>query len=153
MHVVQQGTAPVPDTEMVWYEGTEELKAGYAICVDLAEDLTPAAGEFAELQRGRVYRKPVTANLGAATRIVVETPQKQSDTYAGWVKVINPRGANEYTAFVNGTVGLKDVLVPVNGQFYLSAQASPTAAQLIGAGGVAMQTHSGAATNQRVLGL
>lgn len=132
MHTVQRDGQQSLDTIQVWYDGTVELKAGYAVCYDVAAALTEGSDGFNEKIRGRVVVKPASANLEYFAGIVVVPPQKRVDpdgTYKGWCTISPMRRGTWVKALVLKTVtntALNDVLAPIDGQWYLGEDANDT---------------------------
>ena len=132
MHIAQLSAGPVVETHEVYYSGTDEVKPGYVLCADLSEDLVPQAGEFDEMQRGRVFKKPATANLAGPKRIVVKAPSNiDTSDKSGWCVVVDPAQSSMFTASVDGTtdVAVGDYLIPVDGEWHLAKSASAVTAQ------------------------
>ena len=159
MHTVQRDLAKSHDTELVYYDGTEELLPGYAVCYDPTASLTEGSDGFNEKVRGRVVAKPVTANLKYFAGIVITPPQKRVDpagTYKGICTIAKLRAGTWVKALVksNATVGTTYLRVTNAGGFALidEATAGTRTVDTLAIVGETADTSSTAA-NKPVMGL
>ncbi len=107
MYITQRDGQQPLDTEQVWYDGTDELLAGYAVCYDPTVAIADGADGWNEKVRGRVIAKPVTANLKFFAGIVIDPPRKNGDasgTYKGWCTIAKLRNGTWMKAKVNASV-------------------------------------------------
>lgn len=125
--LVQHHAKSVVETKIVFYKDGgvgEELKAGYALCYDHTEDLTPQGAEFDELIRGSVCVRPATANLeyfaGIVTKILSRTEPHSLTDFSGFVEVAVPRRDTFIKAFCNLNATLGQALVATNNSFALT---------------------------------
>ena len=103
MHIVQQSLAPVQNSKLALYKDTGSdgaPVAGYNVCYELSEAVTPGANEFAEDVLGRVVAKPKTANL-AAYAGVVKNVIHQISTTTWLVEIITPTRGEHVDAYTN----------------------------------------------------
>ena len=137
MHTIQRNAGTVPSTKIVYYKDNgvgEALKPGYALCYDIAEDLTPQGEEFGEMVRGIVVIKPATANLEFFAGIVKKVHQRLdngigSTDYSGFVEVYEPKYGTFVDAFCGANIVVTEPLVPVDGQWWLVPAATTDIAQ------------------------
>jgi hypothetical protein len=150
MHTVQRDGERNIDTEIVYYDGTEELKPGYAVCYDPAAPKVEAAGEFAENILGRRVAKPATANLHYFAGIVVEAPQKRmgvANSFKGFCRIAPLRRGQFVNAAVVGNVSTTSpptTLRPTDGQWHLVPGAVDTVANYRLVVGITAETNASA---------
>jgi len=107
------------DTKFVYYNGTDELFPGYAVCYDIAATV---GATDAKLARGVLVTKPVTANLMLFAGIV-----QDNKTGPCWIRVKTPKRGEMIQAFckANATVGTT-ALAPANDSYALAAHSDAT---------------------------
>jgi hypothetical protein len=148
MHIVQRDGERTLDTEIVYYDGSEPLLPGYAVCYDMAAPLVEAAGEFAENIRGRRVMKPATANLEHFAGIVITPPQKRmgiASNNKGFCVIARLRRGDFIKARVVGnlTAGVT-YLSPADGVWNLAVGSIGTIAAARLVVGIAAETNASA---------
>ena len=136
MHITQRDGQQSLNTELVWYDGTEELLPGYSVCYDMTASLTEGSDGWNEKVRGRVVAKPATANLRWYAGVVIDPPRKNGDatgTFKGWCTIAKLRNGTFLKALVNADTTLPTdasayYLRVANANFALVAEATSTTA-------------------------
>jgi len=117
--LAQQNGMEKSPTKYVYYNGTDTLLPGYALCYDIAATV---GATDPKLARGTLVTKPVTANLMLFAGIVAAKV-----TGPAWVRVKTPKRGEFISVFckANATVGVT-ALAPANDSYSLAAHSDAT---------------------------
>ena len=122
MSLAQYNAATEVEVRSVYYIGSDELKAGYALCFD--QDASPTDPD-PRLRLGVAVEKPKTANLNAFAGVV--SPDSDGAQGPGFVSIIVPRKGTVVKASVKeNAVAFTTVLGPVDASYSLAAKADAT---------------------------
>ena len=89
----QYNGGDLPSTKRVYYNGTDTLLEGQALCYDTDDTAAPVTGGTLGRNRGAIVTKPATAVLGGFAGIVL-TPI----TGPGWIDILVPKRGDVFKA-------------------------------------------------------